>query len=193
MNICSKISRSTNTDFSLWLDSGKFTRERNMCCVTVVAGGFCCWCTGASCVFFCVSITVTDGGMMNSHTSCILCQSCLLLVSCLLTRFLAPSANVLARFILQIYCVFSYSKVHLLYSGGRSKSKYSVPFSLAGGFAIVFLVRAHQSLRCALKRMYVNNEHDLQVCKLEIQIMVSDTFTAEWSELLKDDLVRAVC
>uniref|UniRef100_A0A3Q4AFW0 non-specific serine/threonine protein kinase n=1 Tax=Mola mola TaxID=94237 RepID=A0A3Q4AFW0_MOLML len=40
-----------------------------------------------------------------------------------------------------------------------------------GGFAIVFLVRAHQGLRCALKRMYVNNEHDLQVCKLEIQIM----------------------
>ncbi|XP_060787287.1 AP2-associated protein kinase 1-like isoform X2 [Neoarius graeffei] len=40
-----------------------------------------------------------------------------------------------------------------------------------GGFAIVFLVRAHQGLRCALKRMYVNNEHDLQVCKQEIQIM----------------------
>ncbi|XP_060893832.1 AP2-associated protein kinase 1-like isoform X14 [Labrus mixtus] len=40
-----------------------------------------------------------------------------------------------------------------------------------GGFAIVFLVRTHQSVRCALKRMYVNNEHDLQVCKLEIQIM----------------------
>ncbi|XP_067462716.1 AP2-associated protein kinase 1-like isoform X9 [Thunnus thynnus] len=40
-----------------------------------------------------------------------------------------------------------------------------------GGFAIVFLVRTHQGLRCALKRMYVNNEHDLQVCNLEIQIM----------------------
>ncbi|XP_051525991.1 AP2-associated protein kinase 1-like isoform X5 [Myxocyprinus asiaticus] len=40
-----------------------------------------------------------------------------------------------------------------------------------GGFAIVFLVRTHQGLRCALKRMYVNNEHDLQVCKREIQIM----------------------
>ncbi|KAK2837470.1 hypothetical protein Q5P01_014682 [Channa striata] len=40
-----------------------------------------------------------------------------------------------------------------------------------GGFAIVFLVRTHQGQRCALKRMYVNNEHDLQVCKLEIQIM----------------------
>ncbi|KAK2902285.1 hypothetical protein Q8A73_012031 [Channa argus] len=40
-----------------------------------------------------------------------------------------------------------------------------------GGFAIVFLVRTHQGQRCALKRMYVNDEHDLQVCKLEIQIM----------------------
>ncbi|TRY85444.1 hypothetical protein DNTS_016108, partial [Danionella cerebrum] len=40
-----------------------------------------------------------------------------------------------------------------------------------GGFAIVFLVRSSQGTRCALKRMYVNNEHDLQVCKREIQIM----------------------
>ncbi|XP_018590019.2 AP2-associated protein kinase 1 isoform X1 [Scleropages formosus] len=40
-----------------------------------------------------------------------------------------------------------------------------------GGFAIVFLVRTHQGVRCALKRMYVNNEHDLQVCHREIQIM----------------------
>nr|XP_020461632.1 AP2-associated protein kinase 1-like isoform X2 [Monopterus albus] len=40
-----------------------------------------------------------------------------------------------------------------------------------GGFAIVFLVRMNQGVRCALKRMYVNNEHDLQVCKCEIQIM----------------------
>uniref|UniRef100_H2T7Z8 non-specific serine/threonine protein kinase n=1 Tax=Takifugu rubripes TaxID=31033 RepID=H2T7Z8_TAKRU len=39
------------------------------------------------------------------------------------------------------------------------------------GFAIVFLVRTNQGVRCALKRMYVNNEHDLQVCKHEIQIM----------------------
>ncbi|XP_067253687.1 AP2-associated protein kinase 1 isoform X7 [Chanodichthys erythropterus] len=40
-----------------------------------------------------------------------------------------------------------------------------------GGFAIVFLVRTNQGVRCALKRMYVNNEHDLQICKREIQIM----------------------
>lgn len=36
----------------------------------------------------------------------------------------------------------------------------------------MFLVRTHQGQRCALKRMYVNNEHDLRICKLEIQIMV---------------------
>ncbi|XP_063788146.1 AP2-associated protein kinase 1 isoform X9 [Pseudophryne corroboree] len=40
-----------------------------------------------------------------------------------------------------------------------------------GGFALVFLVRTSNGMRCALKRMYVNNEHDLQVCKREIQIM----------------------
>ncbi|XP_061590207.1 AP2-associated protein kinase 1 isoform X2 [Cololabis saira] len=40
-----------------------------------------------------------------------------------------------------------------------------------GGFAIVFLVKTNQGVRCALKRMYVNNEHDLQVCQREIQIM----------------------
>ncbi|XP_055518197.1 AP2-associated protein kinase 1 isoform X8 [Leucoraja erinacea] len=40
-----------------------------------------------------------------------------------------------------------------------------------GGFAIVFLVKTHNGVKSALKRMYVNNEHDLQVCKREIQIM----------------------
>ncbi|NXY72602.1 AAK1 kinase, partial [Glareola pratincola] len=40
-----------------------------------------------------------------------------------------------------------------------------------GGFAIVFLVRTSNAMKCALKRMYVNNEYDLQVCKREIQIM----------------------
>ncbi|NXM54114.1 AAK1 kinase, partial [Illadopsis cleaveri] len=43
--------------------------------------------------------------------------------------------------------------------------------SSIGGFAIVFLVRTSNGVKCALKRMYVNNEHDLQVCKREIQIM----------------------
>ncbi|KAK1332998.1 hypothetical protein QTO34_006530 [Cnephaeus nilssonii] len=40
-----------------------------------------------------------------------------------------------------------------------------------GGFAIVFLVRTSNGMKCALKRMFVNNEYDLQVCKREIQIM----------------------
>lgn len=52
-------------------------------------------------------------------------------------------------------------------------NEFDVFVNSAGGFAIVFLVRTNQGVRCALKRMYVNNEHDLQVCKCEIQIMVS--------------------
>ncbi|XP_072439241.1 AP2-associated protein kinase 1-like isoform X3 [Chiloscyllium punctatum] len=40
-----------------------------------------------------------------------------------------------------------------------------------GGFAIVFLVKTVSGVRCALKRMCVNSEHDLQVCKQEIAIM----------------------
>lgn len=48
-----------------------------------------------------------------------------------------------------------------------------VILSFIGGFAIVFLVRTSNGVKCALKRMYVNNEYDLQVCKREIQIMVS--------------------
>lgn len=51
--------------------------------------------------------------------------------------------------------------------------------SLTGGFAIVFLVRTSNGMKCALKRMFVNNEHDLQVCKREIQIMVRLPFRLE--------------
>lgn len=42
-----------------------------------------------------------------------------------------------------------------------------------GGFAFVFLVRSlnQQQQRYALKRMYVNNEQDLQVCQREIAIL----------------------
>ncbi|XP_038638812.1 AP2-associated protein kinase 1-like isoform X5 [Scyliorhinus canicula] len=40
-----------------------------------------------------------------------------------------------------------------------------------GGFAIVFLAKTLSGVRCALKRMYVNSEQDLQVCKQEIAIM----------------------
>ncbi|KAL5281342.1 BMP2K family protein [Megaselia abdita] len=43
-----------------------------------------------------------------------------------------------------------------------------------GGFAIVFLARClANNTRYALKRMYVNNEHDLEVSKREIQILSS--------------------
>ncbi|XP_073978913.1 numb-associated kinase isoform X1 [Rhodnius prolixus] len=39
-----------------------------------------------------------------------------------------------------------------------------------GGFAIVFLVKGTNGKKYALKRMYVNNDHDLNICKREIQI-----------------------
>ncbi|XP_044758808.1 AP2-associated protein kinase 1 [Coccinella septempunctata] len=42
-----------------------------------------------------------------------------------------------------------------------------------GGFAIVYLVRGSSGCRYALKRMYVNNESDLNVAKREIQITSS--------------------
>ncbi|CAH1407984.1 unnamed protein product [Nezara viridula] len=42
-----------------------------------------------------------------------------------------------------------------------------------GGFAIVFLVKGSNGKKFALKRMYVNNEHDLCICKREIQIASS--------------------
>lgn len=43
----------------------------------------------------------------------------------------------------------------------------------AGGFAVVFLAKGSNGTRYALKRMYVNNEHDLNICRREIQIAVS--------------------
>uniref|UniRef100_A0A096M2F2 non-specific serine/threonine protein kinase n=1 Tax=Poecilia formosa TaxID=48698 RepID=A0A096M2F2_POEFO len=58
-----------------------------------------------------------------------------------------------------------------VFSIGRYQVTVEEIVAEAGGFAIVFLVRTHQGQRCALKRMYVNNEHDLRICKLEIQIM----------------------
>ncbi|XP_064085639.1 uncharacterized protein LOC135200861 isoform X3 [Macrobrachium nipponense] len=39
-----------------------------------------------------------------------------------------------------------------------------------GGFALVFLVKGSGGVRYALKRMYVNNEHDLEVARNEINI-----------------------
>lgn len=51
--------------------------------------------------------------------------------------------------------------------------------AFSGGFSIVFLVKANNgtATRYALKRMYVNNEHDLNICKREIQIAVSCFFS----------------
>lgn len=50
-------------------------------------------------------------------------------------------------------------------------------YYFVGGFAVVFLVKANNSgVRYALKRMYVNNEHDLNVSKREIQIAVSVSY-----------------
>lgn len=43
-----------------------------------------------------------------------------------------------------------------------------------GGFSLVFLVRVPSGKRHALKRISVNNMHDLQICKQEIEIMVCD-------------------
>ncbi|XP_042176179.1 BMP-2-inducible protein kinase isoform X2 [Oncorhynchus tshawytscha] len=40
-----------------------------------------------------------------------------------------------------------------------------------GGFSVVFLARTHSGMRCALKRMYVNNVPDLNIYKREITIM----------------------
>lgn len=43
-----------------------------------------------------------------------------------------------------------------------------------GGFSIVFLARSNSNgKKYALKRMYVNNEVDLEACKREIRIIVS--------------------
>lgn len=44
--------------------------------------------------------------------------------------------------------------------------------SLAGGFALVFQVQDHNGRRYALKRLAVNNQADLKLCKQEIAVMV---------------------
>lgn len=49
-----------------------------------------------------------------------------------------------------------------------------IMFFVIGGFAMVFLVKGNKdNIRYALKRLYVNNEQDLNVAKREIQIAVS--------------------
>ncbi|XP_036618690.1 BMP-2-inducible protein kinase isoform X3 [Trichosurus vulpecula] len=57
-----------------------------------------------------------------------------------------------------------------VFAVGRYQVTLEEPLA-EGGFSTVFLVRAHGGIRCALKRMYVNNMPDLNICKREITIM----------------------
>uniref|UniRef100_A0A8C5K7T9 non-specific serine/threonine protein kinase n=1 Tax=Jaculus jaculus TaxID=51337 RepID=A0A8C5K7T9_JACJA len=57
-----------------------------------------------------------------------------------------------------------------VFSVGRHQVTLEEPLA-EGGFSTVFLVRTHGGIRCALKRMYVNNMPDLNICKREITIM----------------------
>jgi hypothetical protein len=51
--------------------------------------------------------------------------------------------------------------------------------SSIGGFAVVLLVKTSNGRRFALKRISVNNKHDLDICKQEINIMVSEGNTCK--------------
>lgn len=56
--------------------------------------------------------------------------------------------------------------------------KYSVTVEdvlAEGGFAVVFLCKGSSNSKYALKRLFVNNEIDLNVAKREIQIAVRST------------------
>lgn len=82
--------------------------------------------------------------------------------------------------------VLTWEHTHLLYTIWRHESVVNSSihiinmciwctsnfFLLLGGFSVVFLARTHSGVRCALKRMYVNNVPDLNVYKREITIMV---------------------
>ena len=54
-----------------------------------------------------------------------------------------------------------------------------------GGFGVVFLVKHKESSRrYALKRMYVNNDKDLAVCKREIRFEIFYIYQVPWLVLL---------
>ena len=53
------------------------------------------------------------------------------------------------------------------------ENTHRVLYSHAGGFALVFQVQDHNGRRYALKRLAVNNQADLKLCKQEIAVMVS--------------------
>ena len=50
---------------------------------------------------------------------------------------------------------------------------YNIMLVFAGGFALVFQVKAGRGQRYALKRMAVNSEQDLFIARQEIAITVS--------------------
>ena len=62
---------------------------------------------------------------------------------------------------------------------GDIKEGNVIHFTMAlcstGGFAVVFQVRTNYGQRCALKRMLVNSEQDLYLCRQEIAVTVSGT------------------
>ena len=67
-------------------------------------------------------------------------------------------------------------------------------FCISGGFAVVFLVKGSSSKRYALKRMYVNNEYDLNVAKREIQIAVSYCSVPSQKNYMHSlDLTNLIC
>lgn len=55
----------------------------------------------------------------------------------------------------------------------KGATHFTGTLSSTGGFAVVFRVRTNYGQRCALKRMLVNNEQDLYLCRQEIAITVS--------------------
>ncbi len=59
---------------------------------------------------------------------------------------------------------------------------------------MVFLARTHSGVRCALKRMYVNNVHDLNIFKREITIMVRMClFLVEYINITFTKIVFFLC
>lgn len=59
-----------------------------------------------------------------------------------------------------------------------------------GGFAVVFLTKPNSgNVRYALKRMYVNNQQDLNAAKREIQIAVS-IFVSIGGEVIDNGFAR---
>jgi len=59
-----------------------------------------------------------------------------------------------------------------------------------GGFAIVFLVKSSSGSKLALKRMCVNNEKDLSVCKREINIVSNLTGHKNLIEYIDSSVVQ---